>query len=113
MSFLLLTALADQPRHGYGMLSEIDSMTSGQVKPPVATLYRTLDRLAADGLVEEDGTEVVDGRFRRTYRLTESGTAALSTEAAVRASTARLATKRLRKAASDSDTIGGLAGGLA
>ncbi len=88
-------------------------MTSGRSKPAVATLYRTLDRLAADGLVEEDGTDVVDGRFRRTYRLTESGRTLLSAEAAVRASTARLATKRLRKPGSTKSSQPEIAGGLA
>ncbi len=90
-------------------------MTSGQIKPAVATLYRTLDRLASDGLVEEAGTEVVDGRFRRTYRLTESGADALAIEAAVRTSTARLATKRLQKASPkpSKNFNDGLAGGLA
>ena len=88
-------------------------MTSGRSKPPVATLYRTLDRLAADGLVEEASTDVVGGRFRRTYRLTESGTSLLSTEAATRAATARLARKRLRKAVPGPGTASGLAGGLA
>ncbi len=98
LSFLVLTALADEPRHGYGVLQEIDSMTSGQTKPAVATLYRTLERLAADGLVEEADTEVVDGRFRRTYRLTDPGADALAVEAAVRTSTANLASKRLGRA---------------
>ena len=88
-------------------------MTSGRSKPAVATLYRTLDRLAADGLVEEDGTDVVDGRFRRTYRLTESGKELLSAEAAVRTSTARLATKRLRKSSPARGSVPGIAGGLA
>ena len=113
LSFLSLTALAGEPRHGYGILQEIDAMTSGRSKPAVATLYRTLDRLVADGLVKEDGTEVVDGRFRRTYRLTESGTSLLSAEAAVRASTARLAKKRLRTPGPAAGAMDGLAGGLA
>ena len=37
------------------------------------TLYAALDRLGGDGLVEEDHEEVVDGRLRRYYRLTEAG----------------------------------------
>ena len=113
LSFLSLTALADTPRHGYGILQEIDAITSGRTTPAVATLYRTLDRLVADGLIEEAGTEVVDGRFRRTYRLTESGRSLLSAEAAVRASTAKLATKRLRLPKANPGPVGGIAGGLA
>ncbi len=113
LSYLVLTALADQPRHGYSILKEVETITSGRSKPAVATLYRTLDRLTGDGLVEEESSEVVDGRFRRTYRLTESGTSLLSAEADARASTARLATKRLRTQAPESSSVDGLAGGLA
>ncbi len=109
LSFLVLTALADEPRHGYSVLQEIQTMTTGKTNPAVATLYRTLDRLATDGLVEEANTEVVDGRFRRTYRLTQPGADALAAEASVRASTARLASKRLKRAAPAPNR---LAGGL-
>jgi DNA-binding PadR family transcriptional regulator len=107
LSFLVLTALADEPRHGYSVLQEIQGMTAGKMNPAVATLYRTLDRLATDGLVEEAASEVVDGRFRRTYRLTRPGADALAAEASVRAATARLASRRLKGA-----TPTRLAGGL-
>ncbi len=86
-------------------------MTSGRTKPAVATLYRTVDRLVADELIEEASSEVVDGRFRRIYRITESGATALATEAAERASTARLAANRLR--ANNPRSKPRLAGGLA
>jgi DNA-binding PadR family transcriptional regulator len=109
LSFLILTALAAGPRHGYGLLEEIETMTAGAVRPQVATLYRTVDRLEADGAVVEHGTEVVDGRFRRSYRLTPSGLDLLAAEAALRSSTARLATKRVRQAT----PAPGLAGGAA
>jgi DNA-binding PadR family transcriptional regulator len=97
LSFLILTALADGPQHGYGLLQGIAGLTDGAVAPQVATLYRTVDRLAADGLITEHGTEVVDGRFRRSYRLTETGLTALEDEAARRTATARVATKRVER----------------
>jgi PadR family transcriptional regulator, regulatory protein PadR len=94
LSFMTLVALAREPMHGYALRGEIEAM-SGEA-PQVATLYRTLDRLDADGLVVEHSSEVVDGRFRRRYELTDLGRRRLSEEAARRAATARLATKRLR-----------------
>ena len=97
LKFLVLTVLADEPQHGYGLLQGIAGLTDGAVKPQVATLYRTVDRLAADGLIVEHGTEVVGGRFRRSYRLTEAGLTALEAEAARRAATARVATTRVRR----------------
>jgi DNA-binding PadR family transcriptional regulator len=107
--FLVLTALADGPRHGYAILKEVEALTDGAVKPQVATLYRTVDRLEADGLIGEHASEVVDGRFRRSYRLTDQGRSELAAEAVRRAETARVATERLRRSAPDL----GLAGGAA
>ena len=46
------------------------------------TLYGALDRLAAEGLLEADREEVVNGRLRRYYRLTDAGAAVLEQEAA-------------------------------
>jgi DNA-binding PadR family transcriptional regulator len=109
LSFLVLTVLADEPQHGYGLLRGIAGLTDGKVTPQVATLYRTVDRLAADGLIVEHATEVVDGRFRRSYRLTEAGLTELAAEADRRAATARIATKRVKQR---TRTIG-FAGGAA
>ena len=61
------------------------------------TLYAALDRLDAEGLVEVDHDELVDGRNRRYYRLTSSGAAALTAEAGRLARTARKATAQLRQ----------------
>jgi DNA-binding PadR family transcriptional regulator len=97
LSFLVLTVLADEPQHGYGLLRGIAGLTDGKVTPQVATLYRTVDRLAADGHIVEHATEVVDGRFRRSYRLTEAGLTELAAEADRRAATARIATKRVKQ----------------
>jgi PadR family transcriptional regulator PadR len=48
----------------------------------VGTLYAALDRLEGEGLVESDGDEVVDGRLRRYYRLTDDGLQTLDNEVA-------------------------------
>jgi len=109
LSFLVLTALADRPRHGYAVLQEVKAMTDGAVVPQVATLYRTIDRLETDGRIVEDGSEVVDGRFRRTYRLTDDGAAELGAEARRRAATAQLASQRLRRPAGGTELAGGAA----
>ena len=44
------------------------------------TLYAALDRLRSDGLIAADREEIVDGRLRRYYRLTDDGAAALADE---------------------------------
>lgn len=95
-AFFVLTALVDQPRHGYGIVGEVGDLSEGRVQLKVGTLYGVLDRLVADGLVELDREEIAQGRLRRYYRLAEEGRAALVAEAARQAANARAATKRLR-----------------
>jgi DNA-binding PadR family transcriptional regulator len=94
-TFLVLTALSSGPLHGYAILSEVDQLSGGQARLRVGTLYAALDRLAGEGLVELDSEEVVNGRLRRTYRLTGAGVDALSTEADRLRSLADQARKRL------------------
>jgi PadR family transcriptional regulator, regulatory protein PadR len=95
-AFFVLTALADQPRHGYGIVGEVADLSEGRVRLRVGTLYGVLDRLVGDGLAEPDREEVVDGRLRRYYRLTRRGHDALAGEVSRQAANARAAAKRLR-----------------
>lgn len=95
-AFFVLTALVDQPRHGYGIVGEVADLSEGRVRLKVGTLYGVLDRMVADGLVEPDREEVANGRLRRYFRLTERGRDALAAEAARQAANARAAAKRLR-----------------
>jgi DNA-binding PadR family transcriptional regulator len=76
-TFLILTALAAQPLHGYGVIQSVTQLSSGDVKLRPGTLYGALDRLAEDGLIDVDREESVDGRLRRYYRLSDSGAAVL------------------------------------
>jgi PadR family transcriptional regulator, regulatory protein PadR len=94
-AFFVLTALADGPRHGYGIVREVAELSQGRVKLKIGSLYGVLDRLAADGLIEPDREEARDGRLRRYYRLTRSGRDALAEEANLRAATARVVRIRL------------------
>ncbi|MEV0147694.1 MULTISPECIES: PadR family transcriptional regulator [unclassified Nonomuraea] len=94
--FLALTALVDEPRHGYGIVQEVDRLSEGRVQLKIGSLYGVLDRLAADGLVELDREEVQRGRLRRYYRLTDDGARTLADEAARLAANAEAATARLR-----------------
>jgi len=92
----LLAALAAGPQHGYGLLRDVESLTAGQVSPPVGSLYRVIDALVRDGLIVDDHQEVVDGRQRRYYRLTETGRSELATAGDTMHRVATAARKRLR-----------------
>jgi PadR family transcriptional regulator, regulatory protein PadR len=94
-AFFVLTALADGPRHGYGIVGEVAELSQGRVKLKIGGLYGVLDRLAAEGLIEADREEAHDGRLRRYYRLTSAGRLALAEEAELRAATARVVRARL------------------
>ena len=94
-AFFVLTALADEPRHGYGIVGEVDELSQGRVRLKIGSLYGVLDRLTAEGLIEPDREESRDGRLRRYYRLTRDGRGALVEEAEIRAATARVVRARL------------------
>lgn len=80
-TLLLLTALADAPRHGYALIQEVETISQGRVRLRAGTLYGALDRLLAEGLIRVEREEVIDGRMRRTYALTDAGRSLLATEA--------------------------------
>lgn len=94
-TFWVLTALAAGRRHGYALLQETRDLSEGRVDLKVATLYAALERLGEQGLVALDGDEVVDGRLRRYFRLTDSGAAALHEQVARFEANARQARARL------------------
>ena len=79
-TFLILTALAAAPSHGYGVIRAVETLSDGDVVLRPGTLYGALDRLAEQGLVEIDREAAVDGRLRRYYKLTDTGAAALATQ---------------------------------
>jgi DNA-binding PadR family transcriptional regulator len=95
-TFLILTALAARPQHGYGILRDVEEISEGRVVLQAGTLYAALDRLSGDGWVDVDREEVVDGRLRRYYRLTEPGAARLTAEVEKLQAHTRAARRRLR-----------------
>ena len=81
-AFLVMTALAAQPQHGYALMEDVHESTSGRVRLHAGTLYALLDRLRTAGLIEIDREETVQSRLRRYYRLTDAGAQRLATESA-------------------------------
>jgi len=79
-AFWVLTALAEAPRHGYAVLRRVEELSGGESPLRVTTLYATLERLERDGRVRVVSEEVVDGRARRTYDVTDLGREVLSVE---------------------------------
>jgi DNA-binding PadR family transcriptional regulator len=94
-TFLILTALAQGPQHGYGIIKDVGRISAGRVVLRAGTLYGALERLDADGLIVMDREEVADGRLRRYYRLSDEGTARLAEEAKRLQESAATALQRL------------------
>jgi PadR family transcriptional regulator, regulatory protein PadR len=94
-AFFVLTALADGPRHGYGIVGDVAELSQGRVQLKIGSLYGVLDRLVSEKLIEQDREEAHEGRLRRYYRLTKDGREALAEEAEIRAATARVVRVRL------------------
>jgi PadR family transcriptional regulator PadR len=72
LTYDILLALADAPRHGYGIIKEIESRGSA---PSTGAMYLALQRMERDQLIEEAPerpSDVDDGR-RRYYRITPRG----------------------------------------
>jgi len=70
LSFQILVAVADGPRHGYGIIKEIEQASGEPMKSSTGTLYLAIERLEQEGLLEEEPSR--DER-RRYYALTSLG----------------------------------------
>jgi DNA-binding PadR family transcriptional regulator len=76
LSYHILLALADSPRHGYGIIKEIEAKSAGAMSPSTGALYLALQRMEEGGLVEESRerpTEDEDDPRRKYYRLSARG----------------------------------------
>ena len=82
--FHILVALADEDRHGNGIVREVMERTDGQLRIWPVMLYRCLDEMMDDGLVSEltDSTErpQQESERRRYFRITEKGLGVLAKE---------------------------------
>lgn len=74
--FHILLALADGEKHGYAIMQEVEINTDGRVKMGPGTLYGSIKRMLAAGLLEESDERPdpeMDDQRRRYYRLTGLG----------------------------------------
>ena len=97
-TFLILVALADTERHGYGIIREVEKLSGGRLKLGPGTLYGALDRLSDQGLVKTTRTEVLNGRLRRYYAISDAGLVAVRDEVARRSEVLTAVKARFRLA---------------
>src|SRR3984957_1880401 len=96
-TYFVLASLLRGPLHGYAIIKRAEQLSDGRVRLATGTLYTALDRLTAEGHVQLVSEESVGGRIRRTYGLTESGSAALRVEAVRMAEAAELVIGQARE----------------
>jgi len=75
--FHILLALAGGPRHGYGIMREVERESGGDVRLEIGSLYRLLGRLLDQGFIENAEAD----ERRRYYRISRLGRRVLKTEA--------------------------------
>jgi len=93
--FLILLSLADQPRHGYALLKDIEALSNGRVRLSTGTLYGAIARLLDDGAIERFEQEDTS-RDKQAYRLTAAGQRQLRLELDRMKQLTRAANARLR-----------------
>jgi DNA-binding PadR family transcriptional regulator len=84
LAFQVLLALADEARHGYGIIREVEVRTDGLIRLRSGSLYTLLQRLLAATLIAESAERAApeeDDERRRYYAITELGRGVLSAEA--------------------------------
>src|SRR5215470_10081443 len=99
-TYFVLASLLDGPLHGYAIIKRSAELSDGRVRLATGTLYTALDRLTAEGYVRLVSEEIVNGRARRSYGLTDAGATALRAEAVRMAEAARIVTEGQRATAS-------------
>lgn len=87
-TFHILMAVAQEDRHGYGIIQDVAQRTDGELKLSAGTLYRSIQRMLEHGLIVETADRPApefDDERRRYYRISPFGMAV------ARAETRRLA----------------------
>jgi DNA-binding PadR family transcriptional regulator len=79
----ILLALSTEERHGYGIMKQVETESQGKVKMGPGTLYGSLNRMIAAGLIDESDKKVdpkMDDERRVYYKITALGRAGLAAE---------------------------------
>jgi len=90
----ILMSLSDEDRHGYAVIQDVAARTGGGVRLSPGTLYRSIQRMLEQGLIEEKRERPApeeDDERRRYYRITPLGTAVARAEARLLSELVRLA----------------------
>jgi DNA-binding PadR family transcriptional regulator len=74
LRFVVLALIAEQPRHGYELIKELEDRTGGEYRPSPGVIYPTLSLLEDEGFIRP----VVGEAGRKLYEATDAGREALA-----------------------------------
>jgi PadR family transcriptional regulator PadR len=94
-TYFILASLLDGPLHGYGIIKRTLELTDGDLALTAGTLYGALGRMVDEGLVVAGQREVVNGRERRHYEISDAGREAVVLESSRMAAAARIVQERI------------------
>lgn len=100
-TYFILLSLADEPRHGYAILKDVEALSQARIVFSTGTLYGALKRLLDTGWIERlddtalPGSEPGPGRPRKAYALTQLGRRVLAAEVARLRTLVKAARRRL------------------
>jgi DNA-binding PadR family transcriptional regulator len=75
-TFHILMSLAEEERHGYAIIQDVEASTNGELRLSAGTLYRSIQRMLEQGLIVESNrrpARALDDERRRYYRITQQG----------------------------------------
>jgi len=96
-TFHILLAVADEDRHGYAIIQDVEARTGGELKLSAGTLYRSIQRMLDQGLIVEPRERPLpelDDERRRYYRITPFGREVAEAESRRMAQLIRMARNR-------------------
>ena len=76
-------SLADEERHGYAIIQDVETRTEGELRLSAGTLYRSIQRMLEQGLLVESRrrpAKALDDERHRYYRITPLGLATARAE---------------------------------
>ncbi|MGH7468724.1 MAG: PadR family transcriptional regulator [Longimicrobiales bacterium] len=79
----ILMSLAEEDRHGYAIIQDVEERTEGELRLSAGTLYRSIQRMLEQGLITEPRVRparIYDDERRRYYRITPLGIAVARAE---------------------------------
>jgi DNA-binding PadR family transcriptional regulator len=82
-TFHILMAVAQEDRHGYGIIQDVIRRTDGELRLSAGTLYRSIQRMLEQGLIDETDDRPapeLDDERRRYYRISTFGAAVARAE---------------------------------